>query len=155
MHIILCNSLKISNQNQKQTLILSYAAKFASNFYGPFRDAAQCRPSFEDRTAYQLPIGNTLEALNKVENDVNEGANMLMVKPALAYLDIIAKVKENYNLPLAAYNTSGEYAMLKNIQKKDLKQGQKIILETLLSMKRAGANMIISYHAREIDKIIL
>ena len=144
----------LDNASQKNTLILSYAAKFASSFYGPFRDAADCAPQTGDRKSYQLPYTNTNEALLKVEADFNEGADMLMVKPALAYLDIIAKVKEKFSVPLVAYNVSGEYAMLKNIQKQDKEQGNKMIIEALTGIKRAGTNLIISYFAKYINKIL-
>ena len=144
---------KLDKNNQKNTLILSYAAKFASSFYGPFRDAALCAPQIGDRKSYQLPFSNSNEALLKVQAEFREGANMLMVKPALAYLDIIAKVKEKFLVPIVAYNVSGEYAILKNIQKKNKDQGDKMIIETLTGIKRAGADLIISYHAKNIEHI--
>lgn len=138
----------------KNALILSYAAKFASNLYNPFREAARCTPQFGNRKSYQLPFSNTNEAMLKVKTDFEEGADMLMIKPALAYLDIISKVKQEFPVPVVAYNVSGEYAMLKNIQIKDKAYGNKLILEILTSIKRAGADLIISYHARDIDKIL-
>jgi len=144
----------LDKNEQKNKLILSYAAKFASSFYGPFRDAADCAPQAGDRKAYQLPFTNSKETLLKVQADFREGADMLMVKPALAYLDIIAKVKEQFPTPLAAYNVSGEYAMLKNIQAKNKDQGNIMIFESLTAIKRAGADLIISYHARDIDEIL-
>lgn len=127
--------------------IMSYAAKYASAFYGPFRDAADSTPQFGDRRSYQMDAANAREALREVALDVAEGADFLMVKPALAYMDIIRQVKDNFLLPVAAYNVSGEYAMVKAAAEKGWIDEKKIVLETLLSLKRAGADIIITYHA--------
>lgn len=133
----------------KNTLVLSYAAKFASSFYGPFRDAAECAPQFGDRRSYQLPFANSREALNKVKNDIEEGADAIIIKPVLAYLDILKEVKNKFSLPVFAYNVSGEYAIFKNLEEKNPEQAKKLIEEILISIKRAGADAIITYHAKK------
>ena len=127
--------------------IMSYAAKYASGYYGPFRDAAQCAPEFGDRSGYQMDPANSREAIREIEQDVIEGADIIMVKPALAYLDIVRMAKDNFDLPVAAYNVSGEYAMIKAAAEKGWIDEKRVTLETLLSMKRAGSDMIITYHA--------
>lgn len=127
--------------------ILSYAAKYASGFYGPFRDAAESPPSFGDRTTYQMDPANTDEALREVELDLAEGADMIMVKPALSYLDIIRRVKDRFNVPIAAYNVSGEFAMVKAAARNGWIDERRVTLEILTSIKRAGADMILTYHA--------
>jgi porphobilinogen synthase len=129
--------------------ILSYAAKYASAYYGPFRDAADSAPQFGDRRTYQMDPGNGTEALKEIELDIQEGADMLMVKPALSYMDIIWRVKEATNLPVAAYNVSGEYSMVKAAALNGWIDEQKVALETLTSFKRAGADMILTYHAKD------
>ena len=129
--------------------ILSYAVKFASSYYGPFREAADSKPSFGDRRSYQMDSANRREALREAALDVAEGADMLMVKPALAYLDILRDLRERFELPLACYNVSGEYAMVKAAAAQGWVDERGIVLETLLSMKRAGADVILTYHARE------
>ena len=129
--------------------ILSYAAKYASAFYGPFREAAGSTPQFGDRRSYQMDPHNVREALREIEEDINEGADIVMVKPALAYLDVISKARERFNCPLAAYNVSGEYAMVKAAASRGWIDEKRVILEILGSIKRAGADIIISYHARE------
>ncbi len=129
--------------------ILSYAAKYASAYYGPFRDAAESAPQFGDRRTYQMDPGNSREAIKEVMLDIQEGADMLMVKPALAYMDIIWQVKQATNLPVAAYNVSGEYAMVKAAALKGWIDEQKVVMETLLSFKRAGADLILTYHAKD------
>jgi len=129
--------------------IMSYAAKFASNYYGPFRDAADCTPKSGDRKSYQMDFANSEEAMEEIAADIDEGANSIIIKPALAYLDIIAKARMKFSCPIIAYNVSGEYKMLKMAVKNgDAKE--EIIYETLLSMKRAGADRIISYFTPEI-----
>ena len=133
--------------------IMSYSVKYASTFYGPFREAANSAPSFGDRKAYQMDPANTNEALIEAELDVLEGADILMVKPALSYLDVIRRVKDNYNLPLAAYNVSGEYAMLKSAVKNGI-LSEGAIYESILSIKRAGATIIITYFAKDIAKML-
>lgn len=134
--------------------IMSYAVKYFSAFYGPFRDAVQSAPSFGDRQTYQMDPANTREAVKEALLDVEEGADILMVKPALSYLDIIYKVKEATNLPLAAYNVSGEYSMIKLAGKAGIIDEERIMLETLTSMKRAGADIIITYFAKDVAKLL-
>jgi len=132
--------------------ILSYAAKYASGFYGPFREAAESPPQFGDRSGYQMDPANSDEALREVALDLNEGADMVMVKPALAYLDVVRRVKERFEVPLAAYNVSGEYAMVKAAAQRGWIDEKRITLEILTSIKRAGADMILTYHARDAAK---
>lgn len=129
--------------------ILSYAAKYASSYYGPFRDAADGAPQFGDRATYQMDPGNSREALKEVALDVAEGADMIMVKPALAYMDIIWQVKQATNLPVAAYNVSGEYAMVKAAAANGWLNEERVVMETLTSFKRAGADLILTYHAKD------
>lgn len=131
------------------TILLSYAAKFASAFYGPFREAAESTPQFGDRRAYQMDPANAREALREVELDVAEGADMLMVKPAGAYLDIISAVRQRFGLPLAAYQVSGEYAMIKAAAANGWIDERRAALESLLAIRRAGADLVITYYARE------
>ena len=132
------------------TLILSYAAKYASVFFSPFRDAAESTPRFGDRRSYQMDPANWREALREVEQDIAEGADMVMVKPALAYLDVIRAVRDNFNYPLVAYNVSGEYAMVKAAAKCGWLDERQVTLEILTAIKRAGADIIITYHAKEV-----
>ena len=129
--------------------ILSYAVKYASAFYGPFRDAADSAPQFGDRTGYQMDPANALEALKEAELDIAEGADMIMVKPALPYLDIISRVRDISLLPLAAYNVSGEYAMVKAAAEKGWLDGERTMMEMLVAIKRAGADLILTYFAKE------
>ncbi len=129
--------------------IMSYAVKYASAYYGPFREAAGSAPQFGDRKTYQMDPANRLEALREAESDVAEGADFLIVKPALSYLDIIRDVKNNFVLPIVAYNVSGEYAMVKAAAQNDWIDEKKVVLETLTSMKRAGADLIMTYHAKD------
>ncbi|WP_040286340.1 porphobilinogen synthase [Sporosarcina koreensis] len=133
----------------EETPIMSYAVKYASAYYGPFRDAADSTPQFGDRKAYQMDPANRMEALREAESDVAEGADFLIVKPALSYLDIMRDVKNNTLLPLVAYNVSGEYAMVKAAALNGWVDEQRIVLETLTSMKRAGADLIMTYHAKD------
>ena len=132
--------------------IMSYSTKFASSFYGPFRDAAESKPSFGDRKSYQMNPANRLEAIAESVEDKEEGADILMVKPALAYLDIVREIKEKTKMPLAVYNVSGEYAMLKFAAKAGAIDYKKVLMEVMVSFKRAGADIIISYHAKEVAK---
>jgi len=132
--------------------IMSYAAKFASGYYGPFRDAAESAPSFGDRRSYQMDPANSNEALREVALDLAEGADIVMVKPALAYLDIVHRVKETCGVPVAAYNVSGEYAMIKAAAANGWIDERRIVLETLTGIKRAGADMILTYHAPDVAK---
>lgn len=136
------------------TPIMSYAVKYASAFYGPFREAADSTPSFGDRHTYQMDPANRIEALKEAALDEEEGADILMVKPALSYLDIIRELKELHDLPLAAYNVSGEYAMIKAAAAKGWIDGEKVMMEKLISMKRAGADLILTYHAKEAARLI-
>jgi porphobilinogen synthase len=132
--------------------IMSYAAKYASAFYGPFRDAAESPPSFGDRSTYQMDPANSNEALREVELDLAEGADIVMVKPALSYLDIIRRVKDRFGVPVAAYNVSGEFAMVKAASAKGWIDERRVALEILTSIKRAGADMILTYHALDAAK---
>ena len=134
--------------------IMAYSTKFASAYYGPFRDVAESSPSFGDRKTYQMDPANRLEAINESLEDENEGADILMVKPALAYLDIIRDLKDKTLLPVCAYNVSGEYALLKAGEKAGVIDYKKVMLETMISIKRAGADLIITYHAKELAKIL-
>jgi porphobilinogen synthase len=127
--------------------IMSYAAKYASNFYGPFREAAECPPQFGDRKSYQMDPSNALEALREVRMDIEEGADIVMIKPALCYLDIISRVKQEFAYPVAAYNVSGEYSMVKAAAQKGWINEKDMVLEILTSIKRAGADIILTYHA--------
>jgi porphobilinogen synthase len=134
--------------------IMSYAAKYCSSFYGPFRDAADSAPKFGDRRTYQMDPANALEAIREVTMDVEEGADIIMVKPALPYLDIICRIRDEIDLPIAAYNVSGEYAMIKAAEKMGWIDGQKVMMETLTAIKRAGADMILTYFAMDAAKLI-
>lgn len=134
--------------------ILSYSAKYSSAFYGPFRDASNSAPQNGDRSTYQLNYCNSREAIREGKLDVNEGADMIMVKPALSYLDIITKFKQNFNLPIVAFNVSGEYSMVKAMSKLNWGNENKLMMEIISSIKRAGADIIITYHAIEIAKQI-
>ena len=129
--------------------IMSYAAKYCSAFYGPFRDAADSAPKFGDRRTYQMDPANALEAIREVSMDIEEGADIIMVKPALPYLDIVCRIREEIDLPLAAYNVSGEYAMVKAADKMGWIDGKKVMMESLTAIKRAGADMILTYFAIE------
>lgn len=133
----------------EETPILSYTAKYASAYYGPFRDAAESSPQFGDRRTYQMDPANVREALKEAQLDIAEGADMLMVKPALAYMDIIWQLKQASNLPVAAYNVSGEYSMIKAAALKGWIDEERVVLETLTGFKRAGADMILTYHAKD------
>jgi len=132
--------------------IMAYSAKYASSFYGPFREAADSAPQFGDRKSYQMDPANVQEALREVKLDIEEGADIVMVKPALAYLDVISRVKQEFDVPLAAYNVSGEYAMIKAAAGKGWVDEKRIALEVLTSIKRAGADMILTYFAKEVAK---
>ncbi|MBA4496298.1 porphobilinogen synthase [Paenactinomyces guangxiensis] len=132
--------------------ILSYAVKYASAFYGPFRDAAHSTPQFGDRRTYQMDPANAREAMREAASDVAEGADMLMVKPGLAYLDVIYRVKEHFDLPLVAYNVSGEYSMVKAAARNGWIDEQKVVMEMITGFKRAGADLILTYHAKDIAR---
>ena len=139
----------LDDNNFENTIILSYSAKYASAFYGPFREAVNSAPQFGDRKTYQMDPANVEEAIREVSSDIEEGADIIMVKPALAYLDVIQRVKEHYQIPIAAYNVSGEYAMVHAAAKAGLIDGQRVMQEILLSIKRAGADIIITYFAKD------
>ncbi len=132
--------------------ILSYAAKYCSGFYGPFREAAQSAPQFGDRRSYQMDPGNVREALKEVELDLEEGADMVMVKPALAYLDVIRRVRDAFDVPVGAYNVSGEYAMVKAAAQKGWLDEQRVVLEIVTGIQRAGAEIILTYHAKDVAR---
>ena len=134
--------------------IFSYSIKYASSFYGPFREAAKIKSNFGDRKTHQMDYNNSDEALREVEMDIKEGVDVIIVKPAMSYLDIISRIKSSYNIPIIAYNVSGEYAMVKSASKNKLISSPDIIIEILSSMKRAGANSIITYHAIEIAELL-
>jgi len=138
----------------KNTAILSYSVKYASAFYGPFREAAQSAPAFGDRKSHQMDPANVREAVKEALLDIEEGADMLMVKPALSYLDVIKAVKEKTNLPLCAYNVSGEYSMVKAASQNGWIDEKKIVMEIMLSIKRAGADTIITYHAKDVARYL-
>ena len=131
---------------------MAYSAKYASAFNGPFREAAESAPQFGDRRGYQMDPGNAREALREVALDVEEGADVIMVKPALPYLDVIRRVRESTDLPVAAYNVSGEYSMLKAAVQNGWLDEERVVLEALTGIKRAGAEIIISYHAPEVAR---
>ena len=134
--------------------ILAYAAKYASGLYGPFREAGEGAPRFGDRTAYQMDPGNTDEALREVASDIAQGADMVMVKPAVAYLDVLWRVKQQFGLPTAAYHVSGEYAMVKAAAERGWVDGERVMLELLTAIRRAGADMVITYFAREAAPLL-
>jgi len=137
-----------------QMPIMAYAAKFASAFYGPFREAAESAPQFGDRRSYQMDPPNANEALREVQLDIDEGADIVMVKPALAYLDLIWRVKETYGFPVAAYNVSGEYAMIKAAAQSGWLDEERVMMETLISIRRAGADMILTYFAKDAARVL-
>jgi porphobilinogen synthase len=144
----------LDENGHDEVAILSYAAKYASAFYGPFREAADSAPQFGDRRAYQMDPANSNEALFEVGLDIEEGADIVMVKPALAYLDVIRRVRETYEVPLAAYNVSGEYSMLLAAAERGWIERERTMLEVLTSIKRAGADIILTYHAREAARLL-
>ena len=133
---------------------MSYAAKYCSAYYGPFREAADSAPKFGDRRTYQMDPANALEAIREVTMDIEEGADIIMVKPALAYLDIICRVREEIDLPVAAYNVSGEFSMVKAAAKLGWIDGSKVMMETLTAIKRAGADLILTYFAIEAAQVL-
>jgi porphobilinogen synthase len=143
----------LDENNLSEVPLMSYAAKFASSFYGPFRDAVQSAPEYGDRKTYQMDPGNIREALREVELDVHEGADIVMVKPALAFLDVIKAVKDTFQMPTAAYNVSGEYAMVKAAAKMGWLDEKRVMLESLTSIKRAGADIIITYFAEAFAEL--
>lgn len=136
----------------KHVSIMSYAAKYASAYYGPFRGAVNSAPKFGNRASYQMDPANRMEAMREIELDIAEGADIIMIKPALSYLDIVREARDQFNMPLAVYNVSGEYAMVKAAASQGLIDEKRLVLETMLSMKRAGAKIIITYHALDIAR---
>jgi porphobilinogen synthase len=144
----------LDEADHERVALLSYAAKYASAYYGPFRSAVDSAPSFGDRRGYQMDPGNVREAIREVALDVEEGADIVMVKPALPYLDVIAEVRQEFDLPVAAYNVSGEYSMLRAAAEKNWIDYPKAVIETLLSIRRAGADLILTYHAKEAAKLL-
>ena len=142
----------LDDKGFEMTPIMSYAAKYCSAFYYPFRQAAESAPQFGDRRTYQMDPANSLEAIREVSMDVEEGADIIMVKPAMAYLDVIFRVREEIDLPVAAYNVSGEFAMIKAADKLGWLDGNKVMMESLMAIKRAGADMILTYFAKEAAK---
>ena len=144
----------LDENNFHMVPIMSYAVKYASAFYGPFRDAADCAPQFGDRRSYQMDPANSREALREATLDVDEGADILMVKPAVAYLDIISRLHDEFDLPIAAYHVSGEYAMIKAAAQNGWIDGDRVMAETLLSIKRAGADIIITYFAKDMARLL-
>jgi porphobilinogen synthase len=145
----------LDGESYIETAILSYAVKYASCFYGPFREAADCAPKFGDRAGYQMDPANAREALREAELDEEEGADMLMVKPALAYLDVIAKLREKSHLPIGAYNVSGEYAMVKAAAAAGMIDETRAMMEVLTSIRRAGADFVLTYHAKDAAKLLV
>jgi porphobilinogen synthase len=136
------------------TPIMAYSAKYSSGFYGPFREAAESTPQFGDRKTYQMDFGNSDEALREIALDIQEGADIIMVKPALSYLDVIRRAKDNFNMPICAYNVSGEYSMVKAAAQNGWLDGEKVMMEVLTSIKRAGADVIITYFAKEAAELL-
>ncbi len=145
---------KLDDEGFNQTPIMAYAAKFASGFYGPFREAAQSTPQFGDRRSYQMDPANGLEALREVQLDIEEGADIVMVKPALPYLDLVWRVKKEFGYPVAAYNVSGEYAMIKAAALQGWLDEERVMMETLTSIRRAGADLILTYFAKDAARVL-
>ena len=143
---------KLDDHKFENVAILAYAAKYCSGFYGPFREAADSAPKFGDRRSYQMDPANAREALKEVALDLDEGADMVMVKPALPYLDVIRAVRDTFNVPIAAYNVSGEYAMIKAAAQKGWLDEQRVVLEVLTSIQRAGASITLTYHAKDVAR---
>ncbi|MDF1536809.1 MAG: porphobilinogen synthase [bacterium] len=144
----------LDDEGHSDTIIMSYAVKYASAFYGPFREAAESTPRFGDRRAYQMDPPNAVEAIREAALDVEEGADIIMVKPALPYLDIIASLRDRFDMPLAAYNVSGEYSMVKAGAKMGWIDGERVMMESLISIRRAGAGMILTYFAKEAARLL-
>jgi porphobilinogen synthase len=144
----------LDEAERDSVVLLSYAVKYASAYYGPFRVAAESAPAFGDRRSYQMDPANLREAVREVELDVEEGADIVMVKPALAYLDVVAEIRREFDIPVAAYNVSGEYLMLKAAAEKGFLDYDRCVLETLTSVRRAGADLIVSYHAKEAAQLL-
>ena len=146
--------MMLEKEGHHNSGIMSYGAKYASSFYGPFRDALDSKPGFGDKKTYQMDIGNREEAINEVRNDIEEGADIVMIKPGISYLDIIRDIKNNFNIPISAYQVSGEYAMIKAASKNGWIDENQTILETSIAFKRAGASFIASYFAKDVITLI-
>jgi porphobilinogen synthase len=144
----------LDDEGFENTPILAYAAKFSSGFYGPFREAADSAPQFGDRRSYQMDPANIREAMREIELDIDEGADMIMVKPAMPYLDVIAAARDRFDLPLAAYQVSGEYAMIEAAARNQWIDRERVMMESLLSIRRAGASIILTYYAKEAAKLL-
>jgi porphobilinogen synthase len=144
--------MKLDEHKFENIAILSYAAKYCSGFYGPFREAADSTPQFGDRRSYQMDPANAREALKEVALDLDEGADMVMVKPALPYLDIIRQVRDRFDVPIAAYNVSGEYAMVKAAVQRGWLDERRVVVEILTGIQRAGAGIILTYHAKDLAR---
>jgi porphobilinogen synthase len=144
----------LDQEGFQNTPILSYAAKFASGFYGPFREAADSAPQFGDRRSYQMDGANLREAMREIELDLEEGADMIMVKPAMPYLDVIAAARERFDVPLAAYQVSGEYAMIEAAARNGWIERERVMMEALLSIRRAGASIILTYYAKDAARLL-
>ncbi len=144
----------LDHEGFEETPIMAYSVKYASAFYGPFRDAAESPPQFGDRQSYQMDAANVREAIREAELDIQEGADLIMVKPALPYLDIIRLMREEFDHPLAAYNVSGEFAMIKAAERLGWIDGSRVMMETLLSIRRAGADLILTYFAKEAARLL-
>jgi len=145
----------LDEDNFEDVAIMAYSAKYASGYYGPFREAAESAPQFGDRNSYQMAPPNVREAMREIAMDIEEGADVVMVKPALAYLDVIRCARDEFDYPIAAYNVSGEYSMIKAAAEKGWIDGPRVMLETLISIRRAGADIIISYHALEATDLLI
>ncbi|MDB2321785.1 porphobilinogen synthase [Flavobacteriaceae bacterium] len=146
--------MMLEKEGHHNSGIMSYSAKYASSFYGPFRDALDSKPGFGDKKTYQMDTGNREEAINEVRNDIEEGADIIMIKPGISYLDIIRDIKTNFNIPISAYQVSGEYAMIKAASKNGWIDENQTILETSIAFKRAGASFIASYFAKDVITLI-
>jgi porphobilinogen synthase len=152
--MVKCIRRALDEAGYEKTAIMSYSAKYASAFYGPFREAAESPPRFGDRRTYQMDSANAQEALREVAEDIAEGADIVMVKPALAYLDVVRRVKERFGIPVAAYNVSGEFSMVKAAASRGWMSEEGVVLEILTSIKRAGADLILTYHARQAARLL-
>ena len=144
----------LDNAGFSKTPIMSYSVKYASGYYGPFRDAAESAPSFGDRRSHQMDIANAEEAIREAASDIDEGADIIMVKPAGPYMDLIRRVKDKFNMPLAAYQVSGEYSMIKAAGQLDWIDEERVMMESLIGIKRAGADMILTYFAKDVAKLL-
>ena len=144
----------LDNAGYTNTPIMSYSVKYASGYYGPFRDAAESAPTFGDRRSHQMDIANTNEAMREAESDIEEGADIIMVKPAGPYMDVIRRVKDKFNMPLAAYQVSGEYSMIKAAGQLDWIDEERVMMESLIGIKRAGADLILTYFAKDVAKLL-